>query len=64
MKTLFSYDPKDDVLQPCEELGLQMNERDIITVYNGDDPEWWQAKVEGETKIGLIPSAKMRERYV
>ena len=63
MKALFSYNPHDDVILPCEEVGLQFNERDIITVYNKDDPEWWQAKIEGDdTKIGIIPSAKMRER--
>lgn len=65
MKTLFSYNPQEDSLLPCEEVGLQFNERNILSVYCQEDPEWWQAsKIEEQAKIGLIPSAKMRERSI
>ena len=62
MKALFSYDPTGDQLLPCEEAGLAFNERDVLSVFNQEDPEWWQARLEGDTRVGLIPSAKMRER--
>lgn len=65
MKALFSYNPQQDNLLPCKEAGLQFNERDILVVFDQDDPEWWQANKIDERipKVGLIPSSKLRERY-
>ena len=65
MKALFSYKPSEDRYLPCEEAGLKFEERQILSVFNQEDPEYWQATHGGENSndVGLIPSAKMRERY-
>lgn len=64
IKALFSYDPEKDRLLPCKEAGLKFNERDILLVYDQEDPHWWQASLINDTnnKPGLIPSVRMREK--
>ena len=66
MKAMFSYDPTDDILIPCRELGISFLKGDILHIINQDDPNWWQAYREGEEEhqslAGLIPSAKFREQ--
>lgn len=32
MRALFSYDPKEDSLLPCKEIGLTFNQGDILQV--------------------------------
>lgn len=32
MRALFDYDPKDDTLLPCKEIGLPFNKGDILQV--------------------------------
>lgn len=63
MRALFDYDPKEDSLLPCRELGLPFNQGDILLILNQKDPNWWQAKKYGwNGPIGLIPSQELEER--
>ena len=41
-KALFNYDPKEDNLHPCAEIGLMFFTGDILAIVNQDDPNWWQ----------------------
>ncbi|RWS03997.1 MAGUK p55 subfamily member 6-like protein [Dinothrombium tinctorium] len=64
MRALYSYDPSEDSLLPCRELGLSFNQGDILEVLNQKDPNWWQARniSTGNTTTGLIPSQELEER--
>ncbi|RWR98456.1 MAGUK p55 subfamily member 6-like protein, partial [Dinothrombium tinctorium] len=64
MRALYSYDPSEDSLPPCRELGLSFNQSDILEVLNQKDPNWWQARniSTGNTTTGLIPSQELEER--
>lgn len=59
----FDYDPKEDKLLPCPEIGLAFKKGDILQVVNQSDPNWWQAqKVGWSGPAGLIPSQELEER--
>ncbi|KAL1123832.1 hypothetical protein AAG570_001603, partial [Ranatra chinensis] len=63
MRALFSYDPKEDTLLPCREIGLAFDRGDILQILNQKDPNWWQAKKVGSNgPAGLIPSQELEER--
>ncbi|XP_014238347.1 MAGUK p55 subfamily member 2 isoform X2 [Trichogramma pretiosum] len=65
MRALFDYDPTEDTLLPCREIGLAFSKGDIIQIVDQTDPNWWQARrIEGETlgPPGLIPSLELEER--
>ncbi|XP_062546841.1 protein PALS2 isoform X2 [Armigeres subalbatus] len=63
MRALFDYDPAEDNLLPCQELGLAFQRSDILQIINVKDPNWWQARHVGdENAIGLIPSQELEER--
>ncbi|XP_014249613.1 MAGUK p55 subfamily member 6 isoform X2 [Cimex lectularius] len=63
MKALFDYDPHEDSLLPCKEIGLEFKHGEILQIVDTKDPNWWQAKkVSGDGKIGLIPSEELEER--
>ncbi|EFN87862.1 MAGUK p55 subfamily member 6 isoform X2 [Harpegnathos saltator] len=65
MRALFDYDPSDDTLLPCREIGLSFQKGDILQIVDQADPNWWQARrVEGEGlgPPGLIPSLELEER--
>ncbi|XP_067006977.1 protein PALS2 isoform X2 [Anabrus simplex] len=63
MRALFSYNPHEDTLLPCKEIGLAFNHGDILQVVNQKDPNWWQAKLVGSNgPAGLIPSQELEER--
>ncbi|XP_024888389.1 MAGUK p55 subfamily member 2 isoform X3 [Temnothorax curvispinosus] len=65
MRALFDYDPSDDTLLPCREIGLPFQKGDILQIVDQADPNWWQARrVEGEGlgSPGLIPSLELEER--
>ncbi|RZF38043.1 hypothetical protein LSTR_LSTR006442 [Laodelphax striatellus] len=63
VRALFDYDPNEDSLIPCKELGLPFKQGEILTVLNQKDPNWWQAKKYGwNGPIGLIPSLELEER--
>lgn len=63
MKALFTYDPKEDSLHPCPEIGLMFFQGDILAVVNQDDPNWWQARLaECPGPAQIIPSLELEER--
>ncbi|KAK0076829.1 hypothetical protein PV326_010500 [Microctonus aethiopoides] len=65
MRALFDYDPSEDTLLPCREIGLPFQKGDILQIVDQIDPNWWQARrVEGEGlgAPGLIPSLELEER--
>ncbi|XP_074099697.1 MAGUK p55 subfamily member vari isoform X4 [Cotesia typhae] len=65
MRALFDYDPSEDTLLPCREIGLPFSRSDILQIVDQADPNWWQARrVEGEGlgSPGLIPSLELEER--
>ncbi|KAL1458054.1 hypothetical protein WDU94_008229 [Cyamophila willieti] len=63
MRCLFNYNPKEDSLLPCKEIGLAFNHGDILQILNQKDPNWWQAQlVEPPGPMGLIPSQELEER--
>lgn len=65
MRALFDYDPSEDTLLPCREIGLPFQKGDILQIIDQVDPNWWQARrVEGESlgSPGLIPSLELEER--
>ncbi|XP_030748146.1 MAGUK p55 subfamily member 6 isoform X2 [Sitophilus oryzae] len=63
MRALFEYNPEEDSLLPCKEIGLPFDRGDILQIVDQRDPNWWQAKkVGGENRTGLIPSLELEER--
>ncbi|XP_026283013.2 protein PALS2 [Frankliniella occidentalis] len=63
MRALFNYNPLEDTLLPCKEIGLEFQHGDILQIVNQDDPNWWQAKRVGwNGPAGLIPSQELEER--
>ncbi|CAB3231275.1 unnamed protein product [Arctia plantaginis] len=63
MRALFDYNPKEDTLLPCKEIGLEFKKGDILQVSDRKDPNWWQAShVENPEVVGLIPSPELEER--
>lgn len=61
----FNYQPYEDELVPCRELGLAFRRGDILHVVNQEDPHWWQAwrvGEEGKTLAGLIPSKHFQQQ--
>ncbi|PZC83313.1 hypothetical protein B5X24_HaOG208077 [Helicoverpa armigera] len=63
MRALFDYNPKEDTLLPCKEIGLEFKRGDILQVSDRKDPNWWQAShVENPDTVGLIPSPELEER--
>lgn len=63
MRALFNYNPMEDTLLPCKEIGLEFQHGDILEIVNQNDPNWWQAKKVGwNGPAGLIPSQELEER--
>lgn len=63
MKAHFKYEPQEDALLPCKEIGLEFDRGDILQIVDQKDPNWWQAKkVGGNQTAGLIPSPELEER--
>ena len=46
VKALYDYDPSEDELIPCRELGLPFRRGDILHVVNQDDESWWQVRIK------------------
>ncbi|XP_019867829.1 protein PALS2 isoform X1 [Aethina tumida] len=63
MRALYEYDPQEDTLLPCKEIGLPFDRGDILQIVDQRDPNWWQAKkIGGDGRTGLIPSLELEER--
>ncbi|KAF5308813.1 hypothetical protein FQR65_LT06046 [Abscondita terminalis] len=63
MRAHFQYDPQEDTLLPCKEIGLSFDRGDILQIVDQKDPNWWQAKKVGsDGPAGLIPSPELEER--
>ncbi|XP_014213419.1 MAGUK p55 subfamily member 6 isoform X2 [Copidosoma floridanum] len=65
MRALFDYEPSDDTLLPCREIGLAFQKGDILQIVDQADPNWWQARrIEGNSlgPPGLVPSLELEER--
>lgn len=63
MRAMFAYNPVDDKLLPCPEVGLSFEYGDILKIVDRSDPNWWQAQRVGiSAPAGLIPSQELEER--
>lgn len=64
VKALFSYDPKEDTIIPCQNAGLSFTRGDILHIVSQEDPMWWQARPEKDLEgmTGIIPSQLLQER--
>ncbi|XP_034251713.1 MAGUK p55 subfamily member 6 isoform X2 [Thrips palmi] len=63
MRALFNYNPMEDTLLPCKEIGLEFQHGDVLEIVNQNDPNWWQAiRVGWNGPAGLIPSQELEER--
>ena len=54
VKAHFDYDPYEDDLIPCRELGLAFRRGDILHVVNQEDPHWWQVRCHGSEVVSLL----------
>lgn len=64
VRAFFDYNPLQDPLIPCKEVGVEFSTGDILHVVNVDDGKWWQARKDGcsHDKAGLIPSKDFQEK--
>ncbi|XP_038047194.1 MAGUK p55 subfamily member 6-like isoform X2 [Patiria miniata] len=64
VRAFFDYNPKQDSLLPCPDLGLAFQKGDILSIVDREDQNWWQAYVLNRDghPTGLIPSAELEER--
>jgi MAGUK p55 subfamily protein 5 len=69
VRALYAYDPFNDSLIPCKELGLAFNRGDILRIVARDENviNWWQAYRENSddsSLAGLIPSDSLQQKRV
>jgi hypothetical protein len=80
VRTLYAYDPYNDPLIPCKELGLHFQRGEILRIVARDESmikindsyvSWWQAYRENSTETdtdpclaGLIPSDSLQQKRV
>lgn len=62
LKAYFNYYPEKDPQIPTKDAGLEFSKGDILEIVNLDDENWWQARVYGEKRTGIIPSPLFEER--
>lgn len=58
----FCYDPMLDSLNPKPESGLAYRRGDILHIVSRQDPDWWQAHLDNDSRIGIIPSPDIQKR--
>ncbi|XP_035222951.1 LOW QUALITY PROTEIN: MAGUK p55 subfamily member 7-like [Stegodyphus dumicola] len=58
----FCYDPMLDPLNPKPESGLAYRRGDILHIVSRQDPDWWQAHLDNDSRIGIIPSPDVQKR--
>ena len=78
VRALYAYDPLNDPMMPCKELGLSFQRGDILRIVAREDNpmkihddavSWWQAYRENATETdtdpclaGLIPSDSLQQK--
>uniref|UniRef100_T1JH09 MAGUK p55 subfamily member 7 n=1 Tax=Strigamia maritima TaxID=126957 RepID=T1JH09_STRMM len=66
VRAAFDFDPRKDLDIPCREAGLPFHKGEVMHIVNQDDPNWWQARKEGDRNVraGLIPGRLLQERRI
>ncbi|KAL7059011.1 hypothetical protein AAHC03_013030 [Spirometra sp. Aus1] len=55
IRALFSYEPANDLYNPCPEAALEFDKGDILRVLTTRDPNWWQAlRLDDEGAVGAV----------
>lgn len=65
MRALYDYNPSEDTLLPCREIGLEFKSGDVLQIVDQRDPNWWQARLADgapDRHVGLVPSLELEER--
>ena len=44
LRAFFDYNPLQDPLIPCKEVGVAFSTGDVLHVVNMDDAKWWQVR--------------------
>ncbi|GFV39147.1 MAGUK p55 subfamily member 7 [Trichonephila clavipes] len=58
----FCYDPMLDSLNPKPDSGLAYRRGDVLHIVSRQDPDWWQAHLDNDLRIGIIPSPTLLKR--
>lgn len=58
----FCYDPMLDALNPKPDSGLAYRRGDILHIVSRQDHDWWQAHLDNDSRIGIIPSPDIQKR--
>ena len=45
LRAFFDYNPLQDPLIPCKEVGISFSAGDVLHVVNMDDANWWQVSL-------------------
>ncbi|KAH9280786.1 MAGUK p55 subfamily member 5 [Echinococcus granulosus] len=57
LRALFSYEPSNDIYNPCPEASIAFDKGDILRILNTRDPNWWQAlRIEEAGAVGVSGS--------
>ncbi|KAL5969950.1 MAGUK p55 subfamily member 5-A [Taenia solium] len=57
LRALFSYEPSNDIYNPCPEASVAFDKGDILRILNTRDPNWWQAlRIEEAGAVGVSGS--------
>ena len=59
VRAFFDYDPVDDPLIPCKEVGVAFKRGDVLHVLSLEDPNWWQVSLT----LGLNPFTPDSAKY-
>ncbi|KAG8190130.1 hypothetical protein JTE90_026698 [Oedothorax gibbosus] len=62
VRSNFCYDPMLDQLNPKPESGLAYRRGDVLHIVSRQDPDWWQAHLDCDSRIGIIPSPSLQKR--
>ena len=50
LRAFFDYNPLQDPLIPCKEVGIALSTGDILHVVNMEDAKWWQVSWKGPSR--------------
>ncbi|GIY47705.1 MAGUK p55 subfamily member 7 [Caerostris darwini] len=60
----FCYDPMNDTLNPKPDSGLAYRRGDVLHIVSRQDPDWWQAHLDNDLRIGIIPSPSLLKKRI